>query len=77
MNLLSCFVSNIKLCNLKYHFKLRKTNLIVKMSTRSPKIRNVQKKTTENNSETITSPVLVENVDLSDQDVAIAGPLSA
>ena len=53
------------------------------MSTRSQKRRNFQQESAENVSETgnvsetITFPVLVENVDLGDQGVAIAGPSSA
>ena len=47
------------------------------MSTRNQKGRNIQQESTKNVSETITSPVLVENVDLCDQDFAIAGPSSA
>ena len=46
------------------------------MSTISQKRRNDQQESTENVSETINSPVLVGNADLSDQDVAIAGPSS-
>ena len=47
------------------------------MSTRSQKRRNVQQESTENVSEIITCPVSLENVDLDDQDVAVAGPSSA
>ena len=47
------------------------------MSTRSQKRRKGQHKSTENISETITSLILAENVDLSGQNVAIAEPSSA
>ena len=46
------------------------------MSTRSRKRRNNQQVSTENVSEIIASPVSVRTVDLSNQDVAIAGPSS-
>ena len=43
------------------------------MSTRSQKRKITLQESTENVSETITSPNLVEIVDLGDQDVAVAG----
>ena len=47
------------------------------MSSRSQTRRNVQQESAENVSKTITSPVLVENVDLVEQDVVVAEPSSA
>ena len=47
------------------------------MSTRSPKEKNSKKESTENVSETIVSPTLVENAELCQQDVMAAGPSGA
>ena len=47
------------------------------MSPRSQTRRNLQQESTENVSGNITSPVLVENVNLGDQDFVVAGPSSA
>ena len=47
------------------------------MSTRGQKRRNNHRESSENVSETITSPDFVENVDLGDQDLVGAGPSSA
>ena len=47
------------------------------MSTRSQMRKNSNQESTENVSETIVSPTLVENVRLYEQDVMIAGPSGA
>ena len=54
-----------------------KWKLVSKMSTRSQKRRNNQQESSENVNETVSSPILVENVESSDQDESVAGPSSA
>ena len=44
------------------------------MSTRSQKRGNNQQESTENESETFVSPILVQNKEPNEQDVVISGP---
>ena len=46
------------------------------MSTRSQKRRNNQLKNSQDNSEIVSSPIFVKNVESSDQNALVAGPFS-
>ena len=56
---------------------MKAQNLVFEKSTRSQKRRNNQQGSSEIVSEIISSPILVENGESSDQDASIAGPFSA